>query len=125
LDKNSLDLEKLAEKLGGRLCSAAFTPAPRAGLERELGERGIGAGCHPQSTSRIDADGGAAGRPMRKFSVLQSLEDIQNRERISVLREPAPLASGRVAGRRDVAAPSSLDFVACKGCGFALPPCAP
>jgi hypothetical protein len=56
LDENSLDLEKLAEKLGGRLCSAAFTPARRAGLEREPGERGIGAGCHPQSTSWIRRD---------------------------------------------------------------------
>jgi hypothetical protein len=51
----------------------------------------------PATPSRIDADGGAAGRQTRKFSVLQSLENTQNRERISILSEPAPSASGRIA----------------------------
>jgi hypothetical protein len=37
LDRNTLDLEKLAKKLGARLCFAAFAPARRAGLA----ERGM------------------------------------------------------------------------------------
>ena len=42
LDRNTLDLEKLAKKLGARLCFAAFALARRAGLEPEPAERGYG-----------------------------------------------------------------------------------
>src|ERR1700678_2347025 len=35
LDRNTLDLEKLAKKLGARLCFAAFAPAARGSLSRE------------------------------------------------------------------------------------------
>src|SRR5271170_427997 len=69
--------KSLRKSLGGRLCSAAFTPARRA----DLGNRGtapavigdLGRGSTP-----------AMLLPVRKFSVLQSLENTQNRERISI-----------------------------------------
>src|SRR5271169_4848381 len=42
----------------------------------------------------------SASRPRGKFSALQSVENAQNAERISILREPVPL------GRRNVLAPT-------------------
>src|SRR5271163_2771728 len=91
LDKNSPDLEKLGQMRGGRLDSAALAPF------RELVLRaGNGADRHPKSSSRIEADGVAAGRPRGKFSVLQSLENTQNRKRISIQRESGPIGLGGV-----------------------------
>jgi hypothetical protein len=53
LDRNTLDLEKLAKKLGARLCFAAFAPA-RRGLEPEPAERGCGdALLDPYSLTRL------------------------------------------------------------------------
>jgi len=42
----------------------------------------------------VAQNSGSASRPRRKFSGLQSLENSQNGERISILREPVPRAGG-------------------------------
>ena len=54
MDRNTLDLEKLAKKLEARLCFAAFPPARRAGLEPEPAERGYGGALlNPYSLTRV------------------------------------------------------------------------
>jgi hypothetical protein len=54
LDRNTLDLERLAKKLGARLCFAAFAPARRAGLEPGPAERRCGdALLNPYSLTRV------------------------------------------------------------------------
>ena len=65
-------------------CARATPKLPCGQLES------AGGGCPMQFPPRIDADRAAAGGQARKFSVLQSLENTQNREGISISRAPRP-----------------------------------
>ncbi|MFZ0204739.1 MAG: hypothetical protein WAL59_01195, partial [Roseiarcus sp.] len=107
LDENSLDLEKLAEKLGrlplfGRLYSRpsrVSNSSSGSGGMAPVANRNPRHGSTPAARPPDDRRG--------NFPPRKALKTHKTAKESRFLSEPALLASGRVAGRCDVAAPSS------------------
>jgi hypothetical protein len=80
--------------------------------ERASGREMVGGIVVPVGAAPIARNRKSAWRPTRKFSALQSIENPQNAERISILREPSPHAGIAAPTRKERRALGTLTIPA-------------